>query len=35
MWEIIVILIGTSILAGLKPSEQQARKARLVDRPRQ
>jgi len=27
MWEIIAILIGTSILAGLKPSKQQARLA--------
>ncbi len=35
MWEIIAILVGTSILAGLKPSEQQARKARLAARQRQ
>lgn len=28
MLEIIAILIGTSILAGLKPSREQARKAR-------
>jgi hypothetical protein len=27
MWEIIAILIGTSILAGLKPSREQAQQA--------
>lgn len=34
MLEIIAILIGTSILAGLKPSRGQVRKARAEARPR-
>lgn len=34
MWEIIAILIGTSILAGLKPSRAQLRKARVETRRR-
>jgi hypothetical protein len=34
MLEIIAILIGTSILAGLKPSREQARKARADARER-
>ena len=32
MWEIIAILIGTSILAGLKPSRAQVQNARVEAR---